>query len=314
MPPFGKPTPGLFDDPGIDDPGIADPGIADPGNADPGIASALGDDLSWTDLGVAELGLLASSLVTDPRIAAARCARNRHAGDHDAGRPANRAGLTDGVHDQDQLGCGALLSAPAGFTSDVLAAVNFLETQFISPITITINIGYEEIARQRVGQQRSGRKPRRTWPPSATRICSARSVRAHRQRSRCERCRVIAAFTTNPVSGSTDWVTTAQAKALGIPSSALGDVDLGAADGSIGFGAASEFTYGLTNGGGTVAPKTYDFFATALHEMTEVMGRQLLTGTAEDGLRNKVTLCWICCTTPDQASTISRNSRQGISR
>ena len=36
-------------------------------------------------------------------------------------------------------------SAPAGFTSDVLAAVNYLETQFVDPVTITIDVGYNEI-------------------------------------------------------------------------------------------------------------------------------------------------------------------------
>ena len=47
----------------------------------------------------------------------------------------------------------------------------------------------------------------------------------------------------------------------------------GTVDGSIGFGPRT-FTYGDTNAGGTVAAGTYDFFATAVHEITEVMGRQ----------------------------------------
>jgi hypothetical protein len=61
-------------------------------------------------------------------------------------------------------------------------------------------------------------------------------------------------------------------------------------DGSVGFATSSEFTYGETNASGTVAAGTYDFFGTALHEITEVMGRQLLTGTAEGGTPDSYTL------------------------
>ena len=90
---------------------------------------------------------------------------------------------------------------------------------------------------------------------------------------------------TSPVSGANFWVTTAQSKALGLSAANGAGVD-----GSVGFGAASLFTYGDTASSGTVAGGTYDFFATVVHELTEVMGRQLLTGKAEGGFANSYAL------------------------
>ena len=37
-------------------------------------------------------------------------------------------------------------TAPAGFTTDILAAVRYLESEFDNPVTINVNVGYGEIA------------------------------------------------------------------------------------------------------------------------------------------------------------------------
>ncbi len=39
-----------------------------------------------------------------------------------------------------------------------------------------------------------------------------------------------------------------------------------------------------------MAPGTYDFFATAVHEITEVMGRQMLTGETVGSNANSYSL------------------------
>ena len=90
---------------------------------------------------------------------------------------------------------------------------------------------------------------------------------------------------SSPVAGANYWVTRAQAKALGLPVANPGDID-----GYVGFATASNFTYGDTAAGGPVVAGTYDFFAVAVHEFTEDMGRQLLTGQSFGGDANSYTL------------------------
>ena len=81
-----------------------------------------------------------------------------------------------------------------------------------------------------------------------------------------------------PLNGVDYWVTPSQAKALGLVAANGTSVD-----GYVGFGSASQFA-GDTATGGFVAPNTYDFFGAAVHEITEVMGRTLLTGQSFGGL------------------------------
>jgi len=42
-------------------------------------------------------------------------------------------------------------SAPASFTSTVNAVVQYFETEFVSPITINIDVGYGEVGGQSLG-------------------------------------------------------------------------------------------------------------------------------------------------------------------
>jgi hypothetical protein len=177
--------------------------------------------------------------------------------------------------------------APSGFTTDILAAVNFLETQFTNPATITVNVGYEEVAGNALDGGDLGESLSNMASVSYANLVSAVAGSA----TTAADASVVASLpATNPIGGSNDWVTTAQAKALGLPASVLSGTDGGSVDGSVGFGRASEFTYGDTNASGSVAAGTYDFFATALHELTEIMGRQMLTGSAEHGSLNSYTL------------------------
>ena len=160
-------------------------------------------------------------------------------------------------------------SAPAGFTSDVLAAVQYLETQFVNPVTITIDVGYNEIDGSGLSSGDIGESMTYMSSVSYSRLAGA--VTAHA--TTATDASVVAFLpATSPVSGANYWVTAAQSKALGLTASNT------SLDGYVGFGASSEFTYGDTATSGTVAPGTYDFFGTVVHEITEVMGRQMLTG------------------------------------
>ena len=72
----------------------------------------------------------------------------------------------------------------------------------------------------------------------------------------------------DPVGGThTWWVTTAQAKALGLIADNANN------DGTTTFGAGNPFTFS-----GAIAPGTFDFQGVAAHEISEVMGRLGLMG------------------------------------
>ena len=172
--------------------------------------------------------------------------------------------------------------APSGFASDIIAAVNFLETQFTDPVTMNIAVGYGEVAGNTLGGGDLGESLSNLSPVSYASLLSAVTANA----TTATDASVVASLpATSPINGASWWVTTAQAKALGLASANGTQLD-----GSVGFAASSQFTYGDTNTSGTVAAGTYDFFATAQHEITEVMGRQMLNGTAVNGTRNSDTL------------------------
>ena len=173
-------------------------------------------------------------------------------------------------------------SAPAGFTSDVLAAVQYLETQFVNPATVTIDVGYNEVDGGALAGGDIGESLTYLDPVSYASLVGAVAVDA----TTATDASVAASLptTTSPVSGGNYWVTAAESEALGLTASNT------SLSGYVGFGTASEFTYGDTATSGTVAPGTYDFFATAVHEITEVMGRQMLTGKTIGSTGNSYSL------------------------
>jgi len=169
----------------------------------------------------------------------------------------------------------SVAAAPSGFTTDIIAVVQYLESQFIDAVTININVGYKEVGGHSIGGalgQSLANLAIESYPGLTTAIKADARTAADAS--------VVASLpASSPVSGGTWWTTTAEAKALG-----LSPANGSALDGSVGFGASTLFTYGMTATGGTPASGTYDFFSTVLHEITEVMGRELLTGTTQGGL------------------------------
>jgi hypothetical protein len=102
--------------------------------------------------------------------------------------------------------------------------------------------------------------------------------------------------TASPLSG-TILTTSAQAKALGLSSSST-------IDGYVGFSNKATFDYDNTDG---VTPGTYDFNGVVLHEVTEIMGRMLLTGKILAGSTKDYTALdlfhWSAAGTRDLVST-----------
>jgi hypothetical protein len=167
------------------------------------------------------------------------------------------AGLTINV-DYDA----SVASAPAAFKTTVAAAVAYLESQFSTPITITIDVGYGEIDGSSLGTD-LGRSESNGIDVGYQALRSALLARAGTANE-------VAAAASLPVSDPTNsgffYVSYAEAEALGLSSGPGGANVVGA----IGISDTLPFTYGTTNG---AAAGTYDAFGVVEHEITEVMGR-----------------------------------------
>jgi hypothetical protein len=165
----------------------------------------------------------------------------------------------------------SVASAPAGFMSDVIAAAKMIEGVFGNAVTINLAVGYNEIAGTSLQSGALGESETNIDSVSYATLLGA--LRATASSDATDASVLASLPATSPISG-TFYITTTQAKALGLAAANGSGLDA-----AIGFGTGSEFTFGDTNTSGTVAGGTYDFFATALHEMTETMGRLLLVGT-----------------------------------
>ncbi len=156
--------------------------------------------------------------------------------------------------------------APAGFTAAVNTAVQFFESHFFDPITINISIGYGEVGGQALSQGALGESL--TFLNSYT-YAQIRNALIADGRSAVDMSAIASLPGVNPTGNGTFWVTTAEAKALGLagPSSSL--------DGEIGFSSSFPFAYDPNN---RAVAGAYDFIGTVEHEISEVMGRILLAG------------------------------------
>jgi len=168
-------------------------------------------------------------------------------------------------------------AAPAGFKATVNAVVHFFETHFTAPVTISIGVGYGEVDHRPLGPGNLGQSSYNLYSYDYSDITAA--LAAHATTS-ADHAALASLPVLSPVDGSF-WLSQAQAKALGL----LGDT--GGVDGSIGFAAASNFTFNRSLG---VKAGSYDFFGAVAHEISEVMGRFLLVGSTTDGTPNSYSL------------------------
>jgi hypothetical protein len=157
-------------------------------------------------------------------------------------------------------------SAPTAFKTAIINAVQYLESQFTDPVTINIDVGYGEVAGTSLGSSALGSSESYLSSYSYTAL---RNALASDATSADDASALASLAATAPVSG-TFWTTTAEAKALGLAAATGSSLD-----GYIGFSSSLPFSYTDTGG---VTAGTYDFNGVALHELTEVMGRMLLTG------------------------------------
>jgi hypothetical protein len=162
-------------------------------------------------------------------------------------------------------------SAPSGFTAAVMRAVQYLESRFSDPVIVNIKVGYGEVAGTALS---SGELGESRWSLISQSYSQLLNVLKADGKTASDSAAAASLPASSPVSG-TFWTTTAQGKALGLLSPTGSAVD-----GSVGFSQSMAFDYDNSNG---VTSGTYDFEAIVLHEITEVLGRSLLTGTTIGG-------------------------------
>jgi hypothetical protein len=165
-------------------------------------------------------------------------------------------------------------SAPTGFVTAVQNAVQFLESQFQDPVTITIDVGYGEVNGSSLGSGVLGESE--SYLTSVSYSTLVKELKANATTA-ADQSAVSTLPATSPVNGNY-WESTAEAKALGLISSSAQPID-----GYVGFSSTYSFTYNDSSG---VSAGSYDFNGVALHEMSEVMGRMLLTGATIGGIAN----------------------------
>lgn len=172
----------------------------------------------------------------------------------------------------------SVASAPSAFKTAVIAAAQYLESQFTDHVTLNINVGYGEVAGSSMGSGALGESESYL---SSYSYASVKAALAADGTSADDAAVLASLPATAPVNG-TIWLTTAQAKALGLSTATSTSTD-----GFVGFAKSLPFSYTDTNG---VVSGTYDFNGVALHELTEVMGRMMFTGGSVGSYTNSYSL------------------------
>ena len=161
----------------------------------------------------------------------------------------------------------SIASAPAGFTQTIANVVNFYESLFSNPVTITIDVGYGEIDGQAVEPGALGENQANMTSVSYSQLQAALVNNANAIGDTAAAASLSA---TSPVNGQY-WIPTAEAQALGLASG-------GGVDGYAGFTSVPYLDYNVGNNSGTVPGSQYDFFGVVAHEFSEIMGRQMFDG------------------------------------
>ena len=165
----------------------------------------------------------------------------------------------------------SVANAPAAFKTDIAAAVQFFESQITNPITININVGYGEVDGLSMGSGSLGESMFYIDPFTYSQVKNALVADAT---SANDMTAIATLPSSDPTNGGTFYLSTANAKALGLISGSY-------TDGYVGFSSSLAFDYNNSDG---VTAGQYDFMGTVEHEISEVLGR-----TTDDGQSGEYT-------------------------
>jgi hypothetical protein len=161
-------------------------------------------------------------------------------------------------------------AAPAALVTTAEAAAAYLDTLISTSLTLTIDVGYGEVAGLPVGSLGESEQ-------FGVRSYSYQAIRAAMQTRTATPAEIAAAASlpaADPTGGGDFELSSAEAEALGLsPGPATGQ-----AVGAIGLSSADAMTYSSSGG---AARGTYDAFGVILHELTEVLGRTADVGIYE---------------------------------
>jgi len=167
----------------------------------------------------------------------------------------------------------SVAKAPAAFVADVEKVADFFTSHFSNHATVTINVGYGEVDGFKVGRSALGESI--TYYTAANSYGSLKTAFNTTSLNDDPNAPRAMLPDSDPVSGKhAYWVTTAEGKAIGLLA------DNTSIDGYIGLSStANTFDYDTSNG-----VTGYDFVGTVAHEISEVMGRQVLVGEKSQGV------------------------------
>ena len=154
----------------------------------------------------------------------------------------------------------SVANAPAAFTTALNSVENWFQTNFKDAVTVNIAVGYGEVKGTPIGPGTYGSSYTNMGWYSYTQLKNALVADVS---SAADTSAVASLPSADPIGGSYA-VPLAQAKALGLSNST-------GIDGYVGFN-TNGFDYDNSNG---ISPGQADFFGTAVHEISEVMGRLL---------------------------------------
>ena len=165
-------------------------------------------------------------------------------------------------------------NAPADFKAAVASAVAFFQNNFTDAVTLNIAVGWGEVNGQALSPGALGENISFISNYSYTDLRAALTAHAT---SAIDASAVASLPATDPTGGGFLWAPQGEAKALGLPTG-------GGLDGFVGFrSTANTFDFDESDG---VTAGRYDFFSVFVHEITEIMGRQMLDGQTVGGQAN----------------------------
>ncbi len=162
----------------------------------------------------------------------------------------------------------SVANAPSGFVTAVDSVASYYESHFSNPITITIDVGYGEIDGAPLGSGAVGESESYLTSVSYSSLEAALVKNANAIGDTAAAASLTA---TDPTNGGSFWLSTAEAKALGLTSATS------SMDGYVGFSNTVSYAYNDSSG---VPAGQYDFSAVVAHEFSEIMGRTMFDGEA----------------------------------